>query len=222
MKGWRLPGILGYLPNPSIVIDSVIDRTVKELPPGARVLDVGAGGRRIVPDVITVDYIPGPGVSVAGDIHRLPLADNTFDCAFCTGTFEHIRDPWQAVRELYRVLKPGGVIHVDAPFLQAFHLDPVDYWRFTIDGLRMLCKDFDEIDAGVHIGPSCGLYWILREYMDSCLVSNKYLARLMLIGTAFLLAPMRYLDYWTRRQKESFKVASAFYFRGRKPMDSSR
>ena len=214
--GQRLPGVLGLLPNPSIVIESSLKRTIQALPPGARVLDVGAGGRRIVPDAITVDVIAWPGVSVVGDVHRLPLADNTFDCAFCTGTFEHIRDPWQAVRELHRVLKPGGMLHVDAPFMQAFHLDPVDYWRFTVDGLRLLCKDFTEVDAGVHIGPSCSLYWSLREYMDSCLTSNKVLARLFLAGTAFLLAPIRYLDYWTRRQPESFKAASAFYYRGRK------
>jgi SAM-dependent methyltransferase len=214
--GRRLPGILGYLPQPSIALRKNIERTLQELPPGARLLDVGAGGRVIAQGVITLDAVPYAGVSIVGDVHRLPIADNQFDCVFCTGVLEHIRDPWQVVREIHRVLKPGGIIHLDAPFMQAFHLDPVDYWRFTIDGLRQLCHDFKEIDSGVQVGPSCGVYWILREYMDSCFTNNRYLARLLLVLTAYLLAPMRYLDYWTQRQVESFKVASAFYYRGTK------
>ena len=91
------------------------------------------------------------------------------------------------------MLKPGGIIHLDAPFMQAFHLDPVDYWHFTIDGLRQLCRDFNELEAGVQVGPSCGVYWILREYMDSCFTNNRYMARSLLILTAFLLAPMHIL-----------------------------
>ena len=214
--GRSLPGILGYLPQPSIALRKTIEITLASLPPGARLLDVGSGGRIIAPGIITLDAVGYPGVAIVGDVHRLPLADNQFDCVFCTGVLEHIRDPWQVVREIHRVLKPGGTIHLDAPFMQAFHLDPVDYWRFTIDGLRLLCRDFKEVDAGVQVGPSCGVYWILREYLDSCFTNNRYLARLLLVLTAYLLAPMRYLDYWTRRQSESFKVASAFYFRGTK------
>lgn len=214
--GRSLPGILGYLPQPSIALKDTIQETLQGLPPGARVLDVGSGGRVIVPGIITLDAVPFAGVSIVGDVHRLPLPDNQFDCVFCTGVLEHIRDPWQVIREIHRVLKPGGVIHLDAPFMQAFHLDPVDYWRFTLDGLRQLCRGFKESESGVQVGPSCAVYWILREYMDSCLTNNRYLARLLLVMTAYLLAPMRYLDYWTRRQAESFKVASAYYYRGLK------
>jgi hypothetical protein len=38
-----------------------------------------------------------------------------------------------------------------------YHADPTDYWRFTLDGLRLLCRYFEELDSGIHIGPSCGL-----------------------------------------------------------------
>ncbi len=186
------------------------------LKPGARVLDVGAGGRRITPDVLTCDAVPAPGVDTVGDIHQLPMADNTFDCVFCTGTLEHVRDPRQAMQEIFRVTKSGGLVHIDVPFIQGYHADPTDYWRFTIDGLRLLCQGFDEIEAGTYIGPSCALTWVMREWADSC-TSNRYLSNALLIPTAVVTAPLRYLDYVLLHSKRSHRVASAVFFRGRKP-----
>jgi len=216
MMGWGLPAILRYLPNPSIAPRPQITITLAMLPAGARVCDVGAGGRRIVPDVIAVDLLPGPGVDIAGDIHDLPIPDNSFDCVVCTGTFEHIRNPWKAIQELRRILKPGGIVYVDVPFIQGYHRDPVDYWRFTLDGLRVLCEDFEEIEAGTYIGPTCGLVWIMREWANS-LTSNRWLSNLFLVPVALLTAPLRYLDYMLIYSKRSHHVASAVFFRGRKP-----
>jgi ubiquinone/menaquinone biosynthesis C-methylase UbiE len=186
------------------------------LPEGARILDVGAGGRRVTPTVTALDAVPVGGVDLVGDIHRMPIEDDAFDCVFCTGTLEHVSAPWQAVREIYRVLKPGGIVHIDVPFIQGYHADPTDYWRFTLDGLKLLCGRFEQLDAGVHIGPSCALVWVAREWADSC-ARNRYISNLLLVLVAFVMAPMRYLDYLVIGSPRSHRVASAVYFRGRKP-----
>ena len=80
------PGSSGFLPGPTIVPCQQIARTLRHAPPRARILDVGAGGRRITPTVVTLDAVPAPGVDLVGDIHRMPVADGSFDCVVCTGT----------------------------------------------------------------------------------------------------------------------------------------
>ncbi|WP_169979006.1 class I SAM-dependent methyltransferase [Tautonia rosea] len=209
-----------YLPGPTVVPRNHLEETLNALPEGARILDVGAGGRRVLTKVVTLDAVPVKGVDVVGDIHRMPLGSDSFDCVICTGTLEHVQDPWIAVREIQRVLKPGGIAHIDVPFIQGYHADPTDYWRFTLDGLRFLCRGFEELDAGVHIGPSCGLVWIAREWADSC-SGNRYLSNAMLIAAALVTAPIRYLDYLVIRSPRSHRVASAVFFRGQKPRNNA-
>ena len=154
-------------------------------------------------------------VDIVGDIHALPVESDSFDCVFCTGTLEHVTDPWKAVREIHRVLKPDGIVHLDVPFIQGFHADPNDYWRFTKEGLRLLCNEFEELDCGVHIGPSCGMVWVIREWADS-LTSNRYLSNSFLAIAAIATAPFKYLDYIAIHSSRSHRVASAVFFRGRK------
>ncbi len=214
--GWKLPGILQFLPSPAVRPKNQIQRTLGCLKSEARILDVGAGGRRITPNTTTLDAVAVPGVDIIGDIHCLPIESNSFDCVFCTGTLEHVADPWQAIREIYRVVKPGGVVHIDVPFIQGYHADPTDFWRFTLDGLRLLCKEFEEVESGTYIGPSCALVWVMREWANSC-TSNRYLSNLFLVPVAILSAPIRYLDYLLIRCSRSHRIASAVYFRGRKP-----
>jgi SAM-dependent methyltransferase len=213
--GWGLPGILRLLPSPTVVPKNQIAETLALLPANARICDVGAGGRRITPDVVAVDFIAAPGVDVVGDIHDLPIDSNSFDCVFCTGTLEHIRDPAKGLSELTRILKPGGIIYIDVPFIQGYHPDPTDYWRFTLEGLRLLCQGLEEIDAGTYIGPTCGMVWIAREWANS-LSANRIVSNLFLIPVAITTAPLKYIDYLIIRNRRSHHVASAVYFRGRK------
>ncbi|MGH7200656.1 MAG: class I SAM-dependent methyltransferase [Planctomycetaceae bacterium] len=215
--GWGLPGVLHYLPSPTLAPRDELGRTLNLLGPDARIVDLGGGGRRITPDVLSIDAVPVPGVDVVGDVHHIPLGDNAVDCVVCTGTLEHVRDPRRAVAEMRRILKPGGIVHIDVPFIQGYHPDPTDYWRFTLDGLKLLCEDFEELDAGVHIGPTSGLVWIVREWANS-VSDGRYLSNLFLIPAAVATAPLKYLDYLMVRGRRAHHVASAVFFRGRKPL----
>lgn len=49
-----------------------------------------------------------PLASVRGDLTQMPFEDSAFDCILCNHVLEHIRDDFKAMKELYRVLRPGG------------------------------------------------------------------------------------------------------------------
>jgi SAM-dependent methyltransferase len=79
------------------------------------------------------------------DVENLEFPDGSFDAAVCWSVLEHVPHPDRAIAELLRVLKPGGEIWVQLPFLFPYHESPRDYWRVTPDGLRLWMSDFDEI-----------------------------------------------------------------------------
>ena len=77
-----------------------------------------------------------------GDVHRLSsFADNTFDVTFCHQVLTHVGAPWDALREMLRVTKPGGIVAVregdfetesvwpELPGLLKFH-------RFVADSMK--------------------------------------------------------------------------------------
>ena len=73
------------------------------------------------------------------------LADEAFDCIYCSGVLEHVDDPFAGIKEMTRVLKPDGVLLLGVPFRQAIHMAPQDFWRFTEFGIRHLLRDAFEI-----------------------------------------------------------------------------
>ncbi len=68
-------------------------------------------------------------------------------------TFEHVPRFWRGFDEIYRVLRPDGVLFVSCPFYFHIHSYPSDYWRFTPEALGVLLEDYPSRIVGWH-GPS--------------------------------------------------------------------
>jgi len=68
-------------------------------------------------DYTTAD-LDSPIADLKMDIHDIPFDDNTFDVIFCNHVLEHVYDDRQCMRELARVLAPGGMAIMQVPFAE--------------------------------------------------------------------------------------------------------
>ena len=91
---------------------------------------------------VGADYIDGLGVDVVLDIRSIDLPDSSIGTFICTEVLEHVDRPFEAMKEISRVLKEDGLLVLTAPMNLEIHGSPYDYWRFTPQGFQALLKDF--------------------------------------------------------------------------------
>ncbi len=96
------------------------------------------GASRTVPGYVNLDLVAVPGVDVIANAEQLPFPPGLFQRVECDPVLEHVQRPAEVMREIDRVLAPGGYAHLVTPFCHPFHEYPKDYRRFTPDGLREL------------------------------------------------------------------------------------
>lgn len=113
-----------------------------------KILDLGAGQakyKNIIKEkaesYTAFDLRAGENIDVVGDINQTGFADESFDTVVCTQVFEHIPTPHLAAKEIRRILKKNGFCLLTAPFLEPYHADPHDYFRYTTEGLTSLLKN---------------------------------------------------------------------------------
>ena len=89
-----------------------------------------------------VDYSEGNNVDVVlKDPYRLPFKPNSVDVMISSSCFEHVEFFWVMFEEMLRVLKPDGLLYINAPCRGGnFHRHPVDCWRFYPDSGRALAR----------------------------------------------------------------------------------
>jgi SAM-dependent methyltransferase len=113
------------------------------LRPGATVLDYGCA------DIPYRDLFPADVAYVGADLPGnpdahveirpdgvLPLGDGTVDVVFSSQVLEHVADPARYLAECERVLRPNGKLLLSTHGIMVYHRDPIDYWRWTGEGLR--------------------------------------------------------------------------------------
>ena len=206
-------------PNRPNVTDRRYLELLDALPADAVGLDLGSR-QRVREGAITLDVVAADGVDVVGDGHDLPFVDNTFDYVWCNAVLEHVRDPAQVAREIVRVLKPGGLAIVQVPFLEHVHGWPDDYYRFTLNGLRTIFSELDEVAAGVAAGPGQVLPDLIQYYATgfSDVQRRGLVANSVAVAVGTLLLPLRWLDRALRRRPSYWQWARSYYYAGRKSL----
>jgi SAM-dependent methyltransferase len=124
------------------ILQPALEAWAASHPPEAEVLEVGAGHYDHRPyftcTLTKFDADPGQRPDIVGDAHAMPMHDGRFDAALAISVLEHVDDPYQVVREMHRVLKPGATVFAWIPFTFGVHGFPEDVSRFTTFGMRRL------------------------------------------------------------------------------------
>lgn len=99
--------------------------------------DVNGSLRSVAPSnhkYIGVDFVCAKGVDVViSDPYSIPFENESVDVVVSSSCFEHAEFFWLLFNEALRILKPDGLLYLNAPSNGAFHRYPVDCWRFYPD-----------------------------------------------------------------------------------------
>lgn len=89
-----------------------------------------------------VDIESGLNVDIVlSDPYRwIELKDDFADVVISGATFEHVEFPWEVIKEVRRIIKPGGLFCLIVPSSGPEHKHPYDCWRIFPDGVRALAK----------------------------------------------------------------------------------
>jgi SAM-dependent methyltransferase len=158
---------------------------------GARVLDVGSGVKPYFPffepyasEFVSVD-IENPAADLQGAVEDLPVPDASFDVVICNQVLEHCADPALAVRELRRVVAPGGRVLASTHGVQVYHPAPDDLWRWTHAGLERLFADNGDWRS-VTVTPSSGTTACVGMLISIYVEQAAKRARLQPVGRAVI------------------------------------
>ena len=174
------------------------------------------GAGRAVAGYVNLDILAFPGVDVAADAETLPFPDGLFQRVECDAVLEHVRDPERVMREIERVLAPGGFAHIVTPFCHPFHAYPNDYRRFTLEGLRLMAGRLEPVAEGWRTGPTATLLVFALEYAKLLLPWRAW--RVAVHGLlGWLLFPLRYLDLPLFRSPYAARIGNHCFLWLRKP-----
>lgn len=145
----------------------------KELPSiTGDVINIGAGGSPIPKQLLTNPKLgryvtfdqrlygdSKNHVDVIGDVHNMdPKWTNRWDCVLCIQSAECFSNLDLAMEEIYRILKPNGILLLDSPFNYRFFGEGtfpgkspkkkrvMDYYRVTRDGWEYLTRKFKKVE----------------------------------------------------------------------------
>lgn len=169
MGWWPAGGIVSLLDPENARIKQFLLEQRKLMPENSRVLDAGAGSRPYEPIFSGLVYestdMPGGFYDTRHDfecfLDSIPQADNTYDIVLLTQVLEHVPSPTAVLKEVQRILKPGGKLLLSVPLNGPLHGEPWHFFHFTHHGIVQLAKNSNlQVIELEKVG---GAFWLLGK-----------------------------------------------------------
>jgi SAM-dependent methyltransferase len=132
-------------------LDEFAREAAKSVQQGIFVLDAGSGNcpyksyfshtKYESADFCQVDKVYYGEITYICDLMTIPVENNRFDLVFCSQVLEHTPEPAKVLKEIFRVLKPGGALWLTTPLFYEEHEAPYDFYRYTQYGLKYLLEE---------------------------------------------------------------------------------
>jgi SAM-dependent methyltransferase/uncharacterized protein YbaR (Trm112 family) len=181
--------------------------------------EIGAGMQGVLDDkrikCLETDIVIGPRTEIVCDAGCIPIKTGSVDGVVIQAVLEYIPDPAQAVSEIYRVLKPRGIVYSEMPFMQDVHGGRYDFTRLTHLGHLRLYRHFDEIESGACAGPATALAWALQNFMLS-VVKSPWQRDLMKTASGLSFFWLKYFDRFLANTPGGLDAATGTYLLARK------
>lgn len=130
-------------------------------------------------------------LDIIADIQNLPVRSSRIEGIICKDVLYWLPEPLEAVEEMYRILKKGGLVFISVPFLYPYHASETrkDLYRFTKDGLEYMFRNFSEMklqpwDGGGYINT-------LFSFMTGFKFRNQFFMNLLGGGITDLIGFLR-------------------------------
>jgi SAM-dependent methyltransferase len=179
--------------------------------PKANILNAGSSSTNLGGNCVNVDIQQKHGIHCLCDVHHIPFGEATFDIVVLSAVLQYCRDPYQVASELLRVLKPGGILYVDAPFVQPYCPDTLDLFRFSKDALGIIFNQFEiqQCDTSIPGGSALAFYC---QSLARNATGNRYVDYAFGFIVSICILPLAYLNF-----NKSSNVAGAVYLVAKKP-----
>lgn len=159
---------------------------------------------------------PGTAHSdIVCDPRRWPFADNAADAVVMRRVLHRSLHVAEVAGEAVRVLRVGGVMYAEEPFVLASHEGPDDFYRFTHLGLRGQFLDCEEMGSGIAEGVGVALASSWRQWLWS-LARSPYLGFVLATIGSYTAFFWKHLDAILGSGARAIDGAAAVYFLGRR------
>lgn len=224
-----LHGIYRQLPKPpstNYATGQFNSGFLAKLSDASVVVDLGAKesrcktvlGRQLL-RYLSTDIAFNSSLDFVADAHVIPLRSESIDAVLCISVLMYCENPFLVLDEIFRILKPGGLLYVNTAFVYRAAKDPDDYYRVSASGLRKLCQRFEVIQSGFSRGPASTMADMISHFCAILFCFNSKAVHSVLVDFfQWCFFWIKYCDRVVARYQVADIIHSGAFFVGRKPI----